>query len=83
MKKLLCFQHLKAGHDSNGNPRRCFVGYDKKGNIAIVADEGYSGRPGWTNGVVELPSVNVSFSEYRAFLNAVKLRVKGAIHAGE
>ncbi len=35
--------HLDAGHDNNGNPRRCFVVFDNKGIIRAVIDEGYGG----------------------------------------
>ena len=34
---------LNARNDNNGNPRRCFVGVSKYGNLTGVWDEGYSG----------------------------------------
>lgn len=62
------FQHLKAGHDTNGNPRRCFVILDNTGTVLDVIDEGYAGRPLWLRDLVELPNVTVSAGEYRSFL---------------
>ncbi len=35
--------HLNAGHNVNGNPRRCYVVIDKTGCIKRVIDEGYAG----------------------------------------
>lgn len=70
--KLVAWQHIKAPNDRNGNPRRCYVGYATDGSIAIVHDEGYSGKPDWANSFVvpQLPDINVSVSEYRSFLEA-------------
>ncbi len=34
--------HLDAGHDTNGNPKRLFLVFDRDGEIAAV-DEGYEG----------------------------------------
>ena len=32
--------HLDAGTDNNGNPRRCFMVIDNKGNTRAVLDDG-------------------------------------------
>ncbi len=69
--KAALFQHIKAQNDVNGNPRRCFVFYSAEGAILNVIDEGYGGHPRECDGVVQLPSINVSVSEYRAFLRVV------------
>lgn len=34
---------LDAGHDANGNPRRCYVVFTATMDIRAVYDEGYSG----------------------------------------
>lgn len=36
--------HLDAGHDTNGNPRRCYVVFDDTGRIVETIDEGYQGN---------------------------------------
>ncbi len=47
--------HARANNDYNGNPRRCFVVLDHKGQHVETLDEGYNGsgvlnaRWPWTN----------------------------------
>lgn len=62
--KPLCWQRWKALNDSNGNPRRLYVQFDKGGNIMRVYDEGYAGKPKDLVGP-ELACVNIMPSEYR------------------
>lgn len=65
------FQHIKAPNDSNGNPRRLYLVYSTEtGRLVSVYDEGYGGRPAALRGVVELPPIEVSASEYKAWLRA-------------
>lgn len=62
------FQHWKAPHDANGNPRRVFVVFDEQGDIYDAIDEGYSGRPAPLAKLGELPNVRVTADEYREVL---------------
>ena len=42
-KKVCAVLHLNAGHDVNGNPRRCFVCIGRDGQVFDAVDEGYNG----------------------------------------
>ncbi len=75
MKNLT--QNLRAPNDTNGNPRRLWVIYNTEtGEIVSVRDEGYRGRPDRTAmaELVELPSVEIAASEYRAWVRLAKER---------
>lgn len=67
-RDILAWQHCRATNDVNGNPRRCYVVYDRRGNIADVIDEGYQGLPAQLRAVVQLASVNITPSDYRALV---------------
>ncbi len=58
------YQYLKAPNDRNGNPRRCFVLMDAEGSIIKVIDEGYSGIPKECVGLIQLPTYDISATEY-------------------
>jgi len=62
------YQHLNAGNDTNGNPRRVFVLYDAQGDIVRTIDEGYRGTPSECRGLVQLPGFGIKPAEYRALL---------------
>lgn len=61
-----------AGHDRNGNPRRCFVVFDGFGSIVDVIDEGYRGHHAltkvWPNVFYEGTRIVTTPGEYRALL---------------
>jgi hypothetical protein len=65
-------QHLCATNDVNGNPRRIYALYDVAGNIVQVIDQGYTGRREVPKGLIELPEVNITPGEYRAWLKSSK-----------
>ena len=69
----LCWQHFRAKNDPNGNPQRLVVVYDMDGQIRRVINEGYSGIP-WAllKGIKQIPSVNISKSDYHAMLREFK-----------
>ena len=69
----MCWQHQKAQNDPNGNPQRLIVVFGLDGNVLRVINEGYSGIP-WKllDGIVEIPSVNISKSDYHAMLRRFK-----------
>ncbi len=68
------FQHLKAGHDTNGNPLRVYVVYDleENGNIVEVIDEGFAGKPSSLHDMIELAEFNISKDEYRDLVKWAK-----------
>lgn len=41
--------HLAADNDRNGNPRRCFVVFDRDANTIAAIDEGYEGTHALTS----------------------------------
>jgi hypothetical protein len=41
--------YIGTAHDSNGNPRRGWVIYNKQGNVIGFVDEGYAGRGALVN----------------------------------
>ena len=43
VRKVCAVVHLNAGHNGNGNPRRCFVCIGRDGQVFDVVDEGYNG----------------------------------------
>jgi hypothetical protein len=45
--RVVAIVHLRANRDSNGNPRRVFVGIDKQGHVIATTDEGFAGDPAW------------------------------------
>lgn len=73
-------QQLRATNDVNGNPRRVWVLYKANkitqfAGVIEAIDEGYTGDPfhGAAKGTpwresVQLPGIDVSPKEYRAFL---------------
>jgi hypothetical protein len=68
MQKATMFQHLRATNSPNGNPQRCFVMISPNGSIVDVIDEGYKGLPKECRGLIELPSVNISKSDYHNYI---------------
>lgn len=66
--KATMYQHLRASNDKNGNPRRIFVLLDEKGNVVTAIDEGYGGRPDECRGLIQLPSYNISATDYKEIL---------------
>jgi len=70
--------HLDAGHDRNGNPRRCFLVLGPDGSTVAVVDEGYRGRGAlraWAaEHGVDVPTdagmIATTPGEYRALLKA-------------
>ena len=68
MKNPTHYQHLDAGSDTNGNPRRGFVLYDAQGDIVQAIDEGYRGMPSKCRGLVQLPSYGISATTRRELL---------------
>ena len=70
---MMVYQHHRADHDPSGNPQRIYVLYRVHGpagyaSIEMVWDEGYSGRPESLRDVPELPSVNISKSDYHSMV---------------
>ena len=62
--------HKCATNDTNGNPRRVWVGLNQFGHILRVEDEGYAGRPDWVReasdrGVWDV-RIEVTVKDYRA-----------------
>lgn len=70
------YQHLRAPNDRNGNPKRCYLILAADGAIIDCLDEGYAGCPRWVRDLVQLPTVNVSAGEYRAFMGCAACEVK-------
>ncbi len=68
LKKATMFQHLRASNSLNGNPQRVFVMISLDGCIVGVLDEGYCGLPNVCKGLVELPSINISKSDYHNYI---------------
>lgn len=73
------FQKLGTTNDSNGNPRRLWVLYNKSdGNVHKVIEEGYGGRPAECDcrrpGMVEVASVEITPREYNSWKKAAKDR---------
>ncbi len=66
------YQHLKAGHDNNGNPRRLYVIINSNGDITRVIDEDYSGQPKELNDMLQLPGYEITLAEYKSILKAYK-----------
>lgn len=71
------YQHLNAGNDVNGNPRRLYVIYDldNAGDISAVIDEGYAGRGALHNAgiradLIELAELDIPPAEYRRLLKS-------------
>jgi hypothetical protein len=44
---IVAVLHECATNDTNGNPRRVWVGITKSGHVGRIEDEGYGGRPEW------------------------------------
>jgi hypothetical protein len=70
--KAAMFQHLRAENSPSGNPQRCYVLMAKDGRIVDVIDEGYQGLPRELRDILELPSVNISRSEYHNYIRIGK-----------
>ena len=64
----MCWQHLNAKNDTNGNPRRVFVVYARDGEILDTIDEGYAGTPGWLRKLPQLPGFVIAPAQYRELL---------------
>lgn len=64
---------LNAGHDRNGNPRRCYVIMDDK-KIIDVIDEGYRGHLSIKEytGLNVVATFDTSPAQYRALLKEYK-----------
>ena len=78
---ITVMQHLRAENDTNGNPRRLYIFYnwdevarDHVAATIAVYEEGYHGMPKIGRYMVELPSVNITNSEYRETKKDAKLR---------
>jgi hypothetical protein len=59
---------LKAPNDPNGNPRRCWVVFDRLGNRIDCIDEGYVGMTAFTDkypGGAEVLCVPVAYRAYK------------------
>ena len=70
MKKLV--QHLRAKHTPSGNPQRLFLIYNPEdGYIVDIIDEGYNGKPEGFSEMIELPTIDISKSDYHAFKRIV------------
>jgi hypothetical protein len=62
---------LMAPNDPSGNPRRCWVVFNVKGERIDVIDEGYDGESAFTRahpGGVMLMSVRVAYAPYHQAL---------------
>jgi hypothetical protein len=70
--KPTMYQRLKATNDRNGNPQRCYVFIFDNGTVSHVIDEEYAGKPKACNGLVELPSIDVAVSVYKAFVRSFR-----------
>ena len=71
MKPQRVYQRLRADNDPNGNPQRLWIVYDVStdgaGDEVEVYDEAYRGKPREAlAGMIELPSVDISKSDYHA-----------------
>lgn len=64
------YQHLNAGHDTNGNPRRVFVLYDATGAIVRAIDEGYCRTPAELRTLIQLPGFDIKPADYRTLLRS-------------
>lgn len=70
-KKAILILHLDAGHDTNGNPRRVFVVFDKNGDIINAFDEGYYGDANVRRaypGVPFGPRFSTSYADYKQLM---------------
>ena len=81
------YQHQRATNDSNGNPRRLYVGWRTRcehgarwGEIVAVHDEGYRGRPGTLNGAYELTPATITPGDYREMIRHAD--AAGILHRG-
>jgi len=75
---ILAWQHLNAGNDTNGNPRRVFVVYGTEGQILDAIDEGYSGTPRWLRDYPQLAGFVIKPSEYKLLLKEHAAEVRYA-----
>jgi hypothetical protein len=66
--KPVAYQHLRAKNDVNGNPRRLFVVYGPGGEVLEVIDEGYRGWPVHLRDIAQLPTFDITPTEYRQWL---------------
>ena len=73
--KVCAVLHLNAGHNVNGNPRRCYVCIGRDGCIIDTVDEGYDGlaalwrnHPELRDNPVYPISLDVTPAQYRALL---------------
>jgi|TARA_R100001244_G_C5132202_1_gene126038 hypothetical protein len=65
-------QHLRAKHTPSGNPQRLYMLYDSTtGHITDIIDEGYDGAPQGFNNMIQLPTIDISKSDYHAFKRIV------------
>lgn len=58
-------QRLCTSRDANGNPRHLWLVYSETGEVAMVIDEGYTGKPKLD--YVELPNITVFPAEYTSW----------------
>ena len=74
-RKVYSVLHLNAGHNVNGNPRRCYVCIGRDGSIIDTVDEGYDGFSALYRNHPELQDLPVypieletTLAQYRALL---------------
>ncbi len=63
---------LKAPNSPSGNPRRCWVVFNVKGERIDVMDEGYDGESVFRRaypGAIELMAVKVRYTDYQQALS--------------
>ena len=78
-EEIVTVLHLRAPNDSNGNPRRLYLGINDVGVVVRVHDEGYAGHPEWVkawmnnDGISRWPvEITTTPKEYSAFLRMHK-----------
>lgn len=76
--EIICWQHLVGPNDSNGNPRRVYVAYerDATGELEVCAvwDESYIGKPKELRRDSELHSACIFPKEYKQWLKHPKFQ---------
>ena len=78
-EEIVTVLHLRAPLDTNGNPRRLYLGINDVGVVVKVHDEGYGSYPSWVRVWMHNDSVHrwpveiaTTPKEYRAFLKMHK-----------
>ena len=74
--RVVTVLHLRANLDANGNPRRVFIGLDKRGHIVATSDEGYRSTPDWVRDAYDrgiyAVSIDVEVAEYRRQIERIE-----------